>query len=107
MSYKDKEQNNSYMRGYRAAHREQYRAYQRATNTRGRQRLHVLKNKPCVDCGGKFPPYIMHFHHRNPSTKTYNVGSMVNRKLSDIEAEIAKCDLLCANCHGIRTYEEQ
>jgi hypothetical protein len=49
----------------------------------------------------------MHFHHRNPSTKTYNVGSMVNRKLSDIEAEIAKCDLLCANCHGIRTYEEQ
>ena len=45
--------------------------------------------------------------YRNPSTKTYNVGSMVNRKLSDIEAEIAKCDLLCANCHGIRTYEEQ
>ncbi len=48
---------------------------------------------------------ILQFHHRDPSTKSFIVGNALreNReKLSrtELETEIAKCDLLCPNCHA-------
>lgn len=38
--------------------------------------------------------------------KKYNIGSMVGRGLSPklIDEEVAKCELVCSNCHRIRTY---
>jgi hypothetical protein len=68
--------------------------------------LRDLRRVPCLDCGGTFPPHVMDFDHRDPKQKLFNVtGSramlMVRSKL---EAEIAKCDIVCANCHRIRTY---
>ena len=47
----------------------------------------------------------MDFDHRAGETKAYNVGSMFAHHYSRelIEAEIAKCDLVCANCHRVRT----
>jgi len=68
-----------------------------------------IKSNPCRDCGRTFPVVCMDFDHRDGSVKLYNVGSMVahhyNRGL--IEEEIAKCDLVCANCHRIRTAERR
>lgn len=61
-----------------------------------------------MDCGGEFPPYVMHFDHRDASTKVTEVSRMITRPNiyteEDILAEIAKCDLVCANCHAIRTF---
>lgn len=64
-----------------------------------------LKDKPCQDCGGKFPTCCMDFDHREGTTKSYNVGSMFAHHYARelIETEIVKCDLVCANCHRIRT----
>ena len=64
-----------------------------------------LKSEPCVDCGGRFDACCMDFDHRDSASKLYNVGSMFSRHYSRelIESEIAKCDLVCANCHRIRT----
>lgn len=60
-------------------------------------------------CGGTFPPCVMDFHHRDPSTKAFglSVGECASRSTTDVMAEIAKCDLLCANCHRIVEHEEQ
>ncbi len=68
--------------------------------------LRELRRVPCLDCGGIFPPHVMDFDHRDPKTKSFNVTSsramlMVRSRL---EAEIAKCDTICANCHRSRTY---
>jgi hypothetical protein len=65
-----------------------------------------LKRKPCMDCGGIFPPECMDFDHRDPSDKVQGVSRLVFRRYSRdrILAEIAKCDLICANCHRIRTH---
>ena len=64
-----------------------------------------IKSNPCADCGGSFDVCCMDFDHRDASEKKFNVGSMFAHHYSRelIEAEVAKCDLVCANCHRIRT----
>lgn len=72
-----------------------------------RKWLEKLKDKPCLDCGTKFPPYVMDFDHRDNRTKISSISWMAFHSTSNyakIEAEIAKCDLVCANCHRIRTH---
>jgi hypothetical protein len=64
-----------------------------------------LKQQPCTDCGGSFPACVMDFHHRDASTKVAAIARMIfTSSWPKIEAEIVKCDLLCANCHRIRTH---
>lgn len=60
-----------------------------------------------MDCGGIFHPCQMHFDHRDPEEKTSKYSSpaqMYQSKWGKIEIELAKCDLVCANCHALRTY---
>ena len=62
-------------------------------------------NTPCTDCGVQYPPYVMDFDHRDPEDKIAEIARLVtlgNRQ--KIWDEIAKCDLVCANCHRERTY---
>jgi hypothetical protein len=49
------------------------------------------------------------FHHRDPSTKTRMISRMVAAAMSveKILAEIAKCDIICANCHRKLHAEER
>lgn len=41
------------------------------------------------------------FHHRDPATKLSGINKMIrdNYSMEVVEAEIAKCDVICANCH--------
>lgn len=58
----------------------------------------------CADCGEKYPPYVYHFDHvpeRGP--KLFNLGSG-DYAIETVKAEIAKCDIVCANCHAGRTW---
>ena len=68
-----------------------------------------VKSKPCQDCGGTFPTCCMDFDHREGEKKTGNVGSMFAHHYAKetIAAEIAKCDIVCANCHRIRTQQRR
>ena len=47
----------------------------------------------------------MDFDHRDPSTKLFNLMTGRAMLMSDqkLMAEVAKCDVVCANCHRIRT----
>lgn len=60
----------------------------------------------CQRCGASHPA-IIQFHHRDPKSKTKNVSDMALRGygIKRIEEEIAKCDILCANCHFIVEWE--
>ena len=63
--------------------------------------VHEIKvSMGCARCGYNRCARALSFHHRNDD-KTDNVSRLVNsgRALPVIMAEIAKCDLLCANCH--------
>jgi|GWRWMinimDraft_12_1066020.scaffolds.fasta_scaffold124887_1 hypothetical protein len=67
-----------------------------------------LKSKPCTDCGGFFPLCCMDFDH-NKGVKSYNVGSMFAHHYSKelIQTELDKCELVCSNCHRIRTRDRK
>lgn len=66
----------------------------------------VMKSQPCTDCQRTFPPYVMDFDHRNPFTKLGDISSLVRRnfKWDTVLKEIRKCDLVCRNCHALRTH---
>ena len=60
---------------------------------------------PCRDCGVSYPYYVMDYDHRDPSEKIACVRTMSDHaSLAKCLTEIAKCDLVCANCHRERTF---
>lgn len=63
-----------------------------------------LKSVPCADCGSSFDPVCMDFDHREPGTKREAVSKIFKRGKIAVLAEIAKCDVVCANCHRLRTH---
>lgn len=82
--------------------------YVKASIERRRQWIDSQKTKPCERCGGEFPPYVMDWHHRDPSTKKFGIGKGAYRhSRQDLVDEIAKCDLYCANCHRIMEHEKR
>ena len=54
----------------------------------------------CAVCGYHRCAISLHFHHVDPTTKSFNVQMGMGRALATYRAEAKKCVLLCANCHG-------
>lgn len=82
------------------------RASERGKEWRARQApiFAALKAHPCVDCGVQYPPPAMVFDHVRGNKKyTIDVECMVR---SDLQDELAKCELRCQNCHMIRHHWE-
>lgn len=62
-------------------------------------------SRPCTDCGGFFHPAAMTFDHLPGSTKRGEVSSLLYSGYRQVLMdEIAKCELVCANCHAVRTF---
>ena len=66
------------------------------------RKIALLKQAPCRDCGLKFSPVAMDFDHVR-GVKVATVSQMNSFSWGRIIVELAKCDLVCANCHRIRT----
>ena len=67
-----------------------------------------LKSKsPCLDCKISYPYYVMDFDHVR-GVKHKNVSELISTlSKKKIDAEIAKCEIVCSNCHRIRTHERK
>lgn len=64
--------------------------------------VNAYKSKhPCIHCG-ESDPVCLTFHHRDPSEKDLDVARGVRKcwSFDRINKEIAKCDVLCCNCHA-------
>lgn len=72
-----------------------------------RDYVNKVKDVPCADCGQKYPFYVMDFDHRDGSDKLGHVAHMLSHSIKYLEKEIQKCDIVCSNCHRIRTYKRQ
>lgn len=60
--------------------------------------------KGCLDCGFNKHPAALEFDHIPGTEKKFNIGEEIgNRSRQALWEEIAKCDVVCANCHAIRT----
>lgn len=94
---------NAYTRRHYRENRQYYKDKARKNNDLIRERVREAKNKPCADCGESYPYYVMDFDHR--SDKDFNISQMTAKVgWEKIQREIAKCDVVCSNCHRERTH---
>jgi hypothetical protein len=98
-------------REWYANNREEHMKNVKRRNDAERERIRMrvqeyLAGSRCVDCGVT-DVRVLEFDHRPGTKKLDNVGSLVSSSYSwkAVAREIAKCDVRCANCHRIVTYE--
>lgn len=81
---------------------EQRRRYDKTRRQTFFSRLASLKSeRPCYDCGGMFPPEAMDWDHL--TDKKFEVSKGLGIPWDEVRREIDKCQLVCSNCHRIRT----
>lgn len=74
---------------------------------RMREMVQAIKEESgCIDCDTDYPYFVLEFDHREPTKKVNCVATLVSNGYSEkaILNEIKKCDVVCSNCHRIRTH---
>lgn len=89
--------------------KERYFAQARKRNCQLDDLINSQKNRPCTDCKNSYPPFVMDFDHLGHEKKIFNISHMRRHKMSfdKIKAEILKCEVVCSNCHRIRSNSRQ
>ena len=103
-----REYQREYMRKWyrknRALHLQRTTRVNRRAREAAKSYVDQAKNRPCADCGGKFPPFVMDFDHvrgeKVADMSRFRSGRLAQARL---DAELAKCEVVCANCHRRRT----
>lgn len=107
-----KEQKAEYQRRWyeknKQRHIENVAARRKEVVTRVKKFVCDLKEKtPCADCGVNYPSYVMDFDHLDD--KSYAIANMIGHgyDIPAVQKEIDKCEIVCANCHRIRTHNRK
>lgn len=103
MPWKDIEKQRAAIRRHYYANREVYIEKALRRRKELRKWLNDLKqSSPCTDCGVHYPYYVMDFDHIGK--KNWEVNKIINAgNAKRLKEEIDLCELVCANCHRIRT----
>lgn len=67
-----------------------------------------LKSVPCTDCGRVFLPCVMDLDHVH-GEKLFGVSQVIGQAISEdvLWDEILKCEIVCSNCHRLRTWKRK
>ncbi len=107
MPIKDLNKNKAYKALWHQRNKERRSVAHKLRRSKKRQYVHDLKvGVACLDCGIEYPPHIYDFDHLPQFVKEFDLSStgMRDKSMEKIIAEIAKCELVCSNCHRHRTY---
>ncbi len=94
-------------RRYYEANRARYRAANDQKRAEIAAFLKAYKEaSPCEDCGVSYPAHVMDLDHRPGEDKVCEPAKLSSSgSWTKVHAEIAKCDLVCSNCHRQRTHD--
>jgi hypothetical protein len=111
MAYSNKAAQKKYHQNWYKRNRKRLLIKARANNKlyikRNREFIKDYKeSRACLDCGKKYHPCAMDFDHIKGIKKS-NIAILVRMatSISTIKKEIDKCELVCANCHRLRTHK--
>lgn len=101
----------------KTCHRTYYKAKGPEYNLKFQNRLREEKQeyvrkikaqRGCSECGERRHP-CLEYHHVDPKTKSGVVWKIANSNATyaRIDAEIAKCIVLCSNCHRVHHHNER
>jgi hypothetical protein len=68
--------------------------------------LTYLLTHPCIECCER-DPRVLEFHHRDEKDMAVSELVAGGYSIATIQAEIDKCDVLCANCHRKKTMNDR
>lgn len=112
MPFSDIEKRREASRRHYAKHRDKViaKAKDASKVARDRTRAYIkahLEAHPCVDCGETNIIVLEFDHIGEAGTKEFNISDAAREGIGNkrLEAEIAKCEVRCANCHRKKTYE--
>ena len=107
----------AYLRRYFLSHKAEIYARRYTTGSaryseykrrrRARAFIRKAKDVPCADCGIRYDHWIMEFDHTEDKAFTVSHIQHAHLRLDLLAAEIAKCDVVCANCHRERTWRRR
>jgi hypothetical protein len=83
---------------------EKYNKMRRTANAKVANYINEKKDNPCTDCGIKYHRWAMEFDHVRGAKEFAISQARSEVSLEKLKAELAKCELVCANCHRIRTH---
>lgn len=97
---------NKYQKAYYKKNPESIRKSTKRQRAAVRQTIIKAKAKPCMDCHSLFPWYVMDFDHVK-GVKKFSLAEAAQkyRSIRMVQSEIDKCDVVCSNCHRIRTWK--
>jgi hypothetical protein len=109
MGYRSRDKQNEAWRKWYSKNGKRKYEWQKRRRKELRQWWDELKaTKRCDHCG-ESAPECLHFHHRDPSQKKDTLSNAVGQGWTKerLLEELAKCDVLCANCHMKRHWDER
>ena len=100
--------NTQYYRKNKARHAKGRAESRKARRIDRIEAVQKAKDVPCMDCKNKYPSHVMDLDHRDPSDKLFTISEQKCRSMgmNRLLAEIAKCDVVCSNCHRMRTHRD-
>lgn len=99
MPYKDKEKQRLYHQQWSRDNPQWWEE----RRLRNRLIIREAKTRPCADCGIQYPYYVMQFDHVDGKELSLAIVAKKHWSEDHIRREIAKCEVVCANCHCERT----
>lgn len=87
-------------------HKEAYAARKRKQVAENKTLIRELKSIPCTDCGISYPYYVMDFDHLRDKECNLSSQRILSWSKKRILEEVAKCEIVCANCHRERTFNK-
>lgn len=105
MPTKDVDKNREYQRRWYEANKDLQMERNKIRRQKVKDSFHEYKSSnPCTDCGNFFISCVMEFDHIDDN-KEHNIARLVNLgQKGKAWNEIEKCELVCANCHRVRSH---
>lgn len=97
---KRREYQREYMRGWYQKNKAKHISYVRNRDRRIDEWFKEYKKSLSCELCGENHPACLDFHHKRPEDKKFALGRPRNRSsFKALKEEIAKCRVLCSNCH--------